>query len=78
MSGIGGGKPGSVKAFWDPNTESTFHIHDGTTFVDVIGELRSHIEKLEDRIKQLETAYMEKVILGEDNGDIRSSHACKD
>ena len=68
MSGSGGGKPG-VRQFWDADKEQVY-AKDGTgfqTYTDAFDDMKSYIEKLEDRIKQLEVAYMEEKLLGKGN-----------
>lgn len=71
MSGSGGGKPG-VRQFWDADKELVFADNgaDIQTYRDVIDHLNSQIEDLKKRVEQLETAYMEKTLLGAKDGDI--------
>lgn len=75
MSGIGGGKPGA-RAFWDHESNQVIPIledHNGfNTYESVVNDLRSQIERLEKRVEQLETAYMEDKMLGSDPGKIET------
>ena len=69
MSGIGGGKPG-IRAFWDYESNQVIPILEddnalNNTYESVFENLKAQIERLEKRIEQLETAYMEKILLGE-------------
>ena len=67
MSGSGGGKPGDIRAFWDPNTNQAINIQDGINAIDnSYFNMKAHIEILEKRIEALETAYMELKMLGDE------------
>jgi len=68
MSGIGGGKPG-IRAFWDHESNQVIPILEddnalNNTYESVFENMKSQIERLEKRIEQLETTYMEEKLLG--------------
>jgi len=69
VSGAGGGKPG-IRAFWDPESQQEVMTAGIGNYSDVLQDMKSYIEKLEKRIEELETAYMEDKLLGSDSGKI--------
>ena len=65
MSGGGGGKPG-VRTFWDYDKNTVINASDFTdnSYESALNRLTEHIGRLEKRIEQLETTYMEEKLLG--------------
>ena len=72
MSGLGGGKPGSIRAFWDADSSREVYkaVDNHLTISEIINRLNSRVEELEKKVKDLEEAYMEEKLLGSTNGKI--------